>query len=235
MVTKNPWLTFSPNEDDPKVHLADLPFFRGFNNGMESSETKSTDSYLLADHLEPFPYLGNPLANIFMLMANPGISDKEKKKTFRMNDEKLKHNRNNLRHEDLESMRTRIESPDDSKLESAWLKPRVRELVEKTSVQRVTEGLFLVNFHAYHSKSWYPIPFTFPTQHYSFHLISEAIKREAVIIMGRNKLGWLTAIPGLFEYKKETRNVIEFKSARSLHISEGNLRPGNFKKILDQL
>ena len=235
MVTKNPWLTFSPNEDDPKVHLTDLPFFRGFNNGMESSEIKSTGSYLLADHLEPFPYLGNPLANIFMLMANPGVSDKEKKISFRMNDEKLEHNRNNLRHQDLESMRTRIESPDDSKLESAWLKPRVRELVEKTSVQRVTEGLFLVNFHAYHSKSWYPIPFTFPTQHYSFHLISEAIKREAVIIMGRNKLGWLTAIPGLFEYKKETRNVIEFKSARSLHISEGNLRPGNFKKILDRL
>ena len=202
---------------------------------MESSKATSKDSYLLAEHLEPFPYLGNPLANIFMLMANPGISKKEEEKSFKMNDEKIKYSRKNLHLEDLESMRTRIESTDNSELESVWLKPRVRELVEKTSVQRVTKGLFLVNFHAYHSKSWYPIPFTFPTQHYSFHLINEAIKREAVIIMGRNKLGWLTAIPGLFEYKKETRNVIEFDSARSLYISEGNLRPDSFKKILDRL
>ena len=202
---------------------------------MESSKVTSKDSYLLAEHLEPFPYLGNPLANVFMLMANPGISKKEEKKSFKMNDEKIIYSRKNLRLEDLESMRTRIESTENSELESVWLKPRVRELVEKTSVQRVTKGLFLVNFHAYHSKSWYPIPFTFPTQHYSFHLISEAIKREAVIIMGRNKLGWLTAIPGLFEYKKETRNVIEFDSARSLYISEGNLRPDSFKKILDRL
>ena len=202
---------------------------------MESSKVTSKDSYLLAEHLEPFPYLGNPLANIFMLMANPGISKKEEVKSFKMNDKKIKYSRKNLHLEDLESMRTRIESTDNSELESVWLKPRVRELVEKTSVQRVTKGLFLVNFHAYHSKSWYPIPFTFPTQHYSFHLINEAIKREAVIIMGRNKLGWLTAIPGLFEYKKETRNVIEFDSARSLYISEGNLRPDSFKKILDRL
>ena len=232
---ENPWLTFNPKEDEPKVHRTDLPFFRGFNNGMESSKVTSKDSYLLAEHLEPFPYLGNPLANVFMLMANPGISKKEEKKSFKMNDEKIIYSRKNLRLEDLESMITRIESTENSELESVWLKPRVRELVEKTSVQRVTKGLFLVNFHAYHSKSWYPIPFTFPTQHYSFHLISEAIKREAVIIMGRNKLGWLTAIPGLFEYKKETRNVIEFDSARSLYISEGNLRPDSFKKILDRL
>ena len=105
-----------------------------------------------------------------------------------MNASKLEQNRKNLRHEDLESFRSRIDSPNEPELESVWFKPRVRELVAATSVERVTRGLFLVNFHAYHSRSWHPIPFTFPTQHYSFNLVSEAVRRDALIIMSRNML-----------------------------------------------
>ncbi len=161
------------------------------------------ENYLLAEHLEPHPYLGNPKANVLVLMANPGVNEKEKNPKFRMNSKKLDQNRKNLRHEDLESFRSRIDSPNESAMESAWFKPRVRELVAKTSVDRVTNGLFLVNFHAYHSKSWYPIPFTFPTQYYSFNLVTEAVKRDALIIMSRNMLGWFTAVLSCLTIKTE--------------------------------
>jgi hypothetical protein len=148
-----------------------------------------------------------------------------------MNANKLEQNRKNLRHLDLESFRSRIDSPKEPKMESAWFKPRVQELVSKTSVERVTRGLFLINFHAYHSKSWHPIPFTFPTQHYSFHLVSEAIKRDALVIMSRNMLGWFTAVPGLYDHK----NRAEFKSTRSIYLTEGNLGKPDFKKLLARL
>lgn len=231
----NPWLTFNPAPEAPKLHEQDAVFVKAFNNGMKSSDIKSKANFLLAEHLEPFPYLGNPNANVFLLMANPGVNADEKKKSFKMHPEKILQNRRNLRHEDLDSIKSRIDSPNKPELESIWLKPRVRELVERTSAQRVSNGIFLVNFHAYHSKSWRTIPVTFPTQHYSFYLIKEAIKREAVIIVGRNKLGWVTAVPGLFEYKEESGNVIEFDSKRSIYISSGNLKSKAFERIIERI
>ena len=230
-VIENPWLTFRPAENEPKVHPTDLPFFQGFNKGMGAREGSDKKNYLLANHLEPHPYLGNPKANVLVLMANPGVNEKEKNPKFRMNASKLEQNRKNLRHEDLESFRSRIDSPNEPEFESVWFKPRVRELVAATSVERVTRGLFLVNFHAYHSRSWHPIPFTFPTQHYSFNLVSEAVRRDALIIMSRNMLGWFTAVPGLFDHE----NRVEFESTRSVYLTQGNLGKKAFKKLLERL
>jgi hypothetical protein len=198
---------------------------------MGSRKGNEKKNYLLAEHLEPHPYLGNPAANVLVLMANPGVNDEEKNPKYRMNEKKLLQNRRNLRHEDLDSFRSRIHSPDEPELESIWFKPRVRELVEETSIDRVTKGIFLVNFHAYHSRSWHPIPFTFPSQHYSFYLVSEAINRNAIIIMSRNMLGWFTAVPGLFEHK----NRFEFESTRSVYLTQGNLGKSVFKKVIERI
>ena len=223
---ENPWLTFNPEEDAPKFHDLDKAHAQAFNKGIGTR-----DEYRLAEHLEPFPFLGNPLAKIFVLLANPGTSDKEDKPDFRMYPKKADQNRRNLRHEDLDSFLSRIHSPDNPELESEWLKPRIRKVVEVTSPAQVSEGFFLVNFHAYHSKSWHSIPYTFETQRYSFHLVSKAIERNALIIMSRNMLGWFTAIPELYEYK----NRVTFKSSRSVHISEQNLGTEAYKELLKRL
>ena len=228
---ENPWQAFNPEVNAPKVHPADYPFFLGFNKGIGAREVDDKENYILAEHLEPHPYLGNPLANVLVLMANPGINDEEQNPKFRMNKRKLDLNRKNLRHEDLESFRTRIHSPNEPELESSWFKPRVRELMAATSAERVARGLFLVNFHAYHSKSWHPIPFTFPTQYYTFNLVSEAIKRDALIIMSRNMLGWFTAVPELFDHK----NRAEFRSSRSIYLTKGNLENRDYQKLLERL
>ena len=222
----NPWATFEPEENAPKFHDLDKAHAEAFNKGVEARH-----EYRLAEHLEPFPYLGNPLANIFVLLANPGTSDREDKPGFRMHPMKADQNRRHLRHEDLDSFLSRIYSPDNPELESEWLKARVREVVDETSPAQVAHGIFLVNFHAYHSKSWHAIPYTFETQRYSFFLVSEAIGRNALVIMSRNMLGWFTAIPELYDY----RNRVTFKSSRSVHISEKNLGTDAFKELLMRL
>lgn len=223
---ENPWLNFNPDEGAPKFHDLDKAHAQAFNKGLGTR-----DEHRLAEFLEPDPYLGNPLANIFVLLANPGTSDKGDRPDFRMPPMKADQDRRHLRHEDLSSFASRIHSPDYPELESEWLKARIRKVVDDTSLAQVSHGIFLVNFHAYHSKSWYPIPYTLETQRYSFHLVSEAIKRNALIIMSRNKLGWFTAIPELFDYK----NRVTFKSSRSVHISEKNLGPETYKALLMRL
>jgi hypothetical protein len=222
---ENPWHSFNPKGGEPKFHHLDRAHAQAFNKGQTRAE------YKLAEHLEPFPYLGNPLANIFVLLANPGTSDREDNPNFQMNPVKAAQNRRNLVHKDLDSFRSRVHSPENPELESEWLKPRIRKVVEATSPEQVAQGFFLVNFHAYHSRSWHTIPYTFETQRYSFHLVIEAIKRGSLIIMSRNMLGWFTAIPDLYEYK----NRIMFKSSRSVHISENNLGTINYRKLLNRL
>ena len=219
---ENPWLTFDPEVDAPKFHDLDRAHAEAFNKGIEARH-----EYRLAAHLEPFPYIGNPLANTFVLLANPGVNENEARPDFRMNPMRLDQNRRNLRHEDSSSILTKILSPDNPELEDKWLKPRIRKIVHDSSLARVSEGIFLVNYHAYNSKSWHAIPFTFETQRYSFHLVNEAIRRNALIIMKRNMLGWFTAIPGLYDFK----NRVIFKSSRSVHISEENLGIEAYKEL----
>jgi hypothetical protein len=223
---ENPWLTFYPKENAPKFHDLDMAHARGFNKGLEGR-----NEYMLAEHLEPYPYLGNPNANIFVLLTNPGISKRETDPSFRINLENVNRNQRNLRHESADSHLSWLHSPENPERESEWLIPRIRNVVHQTSLERVSSGLFLINYHPYNSKSWYPIPFTFETQRYSFHLVSEAIKRNALIIMSRNILGWFTAIPGLYDYKKR----VMFKSSRSVHISQENLGTTTYEELLNRL
>lgn len=223
---ENPWLTFYPKENAPKFHDLDRAHAQAFNKALEGH-----NEYKLAEHLEPYPYWGNPNANIFVLLANPGISKRETDVSFRINPENVNRNLGNLRHESADSFLSWVHSPDNPERESEWLIPRIRKVVHETSLERVSSGLFLINYHPYNSISWYPIPFTFETQRYSFHLVSEAMKRNALIIMSRNKLGWFTAIPGLYEYK----NRVTFVSSRSVHISQENLGSEAYENLLKRL
>ena len=223
---ENPWLTFNPKDNAPKFHELDKAHVQAFNQGLEGRS-----EYRLAEHLEPYPYVGNPNANIYVLLANPGISKRETDPSFRNNIENVNRNRRNLRHESSDSFLSWMHSPDNPERESEWLIPRIKNVVSATSLERTSSGLFLINYHPYNSISWYPIPYTFETQRYSFHLVSEAMKRNVLIIMSRNILGWFTAVPGLFDYQ----NRITFKSSRSVHISQENLGPQGYIELLRRL
>lgn len=223
---ENPWLNFCPKENEPKFHDLDRAHAQAFNKALEGHQ-----EYKLAEHLEPYPYMGNPNANVFVLLANPGINKRETDPIYRTNSEYVNRNLRNLKHESADSFLSWVHSADNPERESDWLIPRIRKVVHETSLERVSTGLFLINFHAYNSKSWYPIPYTFETQRYSFHLVNEAMKRGALIVMSRNILGWFTAIPGLYDYK----NRVTFVSSRSVHISQENLGSEAYKNLLKRL
>ena len=222
---ENPWLNYNPTHDEPGFHTLDKAHALAFNKGM------ARERFKLAEHLEPFPYLGNPNAGVVVLLANPGVNEKEADTRFRLTPDEIAQNRRNLSHMDLKPGESTIHSTSVSGFESAWLKPRIRELVQATSLDQVSQGVFLANFHAYNSKSWYPIPYTFETQRYSFYLVGEALKRNSIIIMSRNLLGWFTAIPELYDYK----NRVNFKSSRSVYITRGNLGTEEFERVKSRI
>lgn len=222
---KNPWVHYLQQRSGDTFHDLDRKNIKAFNSAMAGRK-----NFLLADYLEPFPYLGNPKAPVLVLLANPGKSGKEARKSYKMPPDKLRLSNGNLLHKG-DDFPKRLHSPDMPSLESKWFKARTKRLVEDTSVEVVSNNLFFVNFHAYHSKSWYPIPFTFETQRYSFWLVTKALDRGAIVLMSRNTIGWLTAVPALVSYK----NRFEFQSSRSVHISSNNLTSKTYRKIVARL
>lgn len=222
---KNPWVEYLQQQSRDTFHDSDRENAKAFNTAM-----KGRKSFLLADYLEPFPFLGNPKAPVLVLLANPGKSGREAQRNYKMSPEKLRLSNDNLLHKG-DDFPKRLHSPDMPSLESKWFKARTKRLVEDTSVEAVSNNLFFVNFHAYHSKSWYPIPFTFETQRYSFWLVTKALNRGAMVLMSRNTIGWLTAVPALVSYK----NRFEFRSSRSVHISGNNLTQKTYRNILREI
>jgi len=228
---KNPWQDYFKRNFDDAYHPRDKEHVNAFNEAI--STHGSSDKYILRKDLEPLPYLGNPVAPVLVLLANPGAGGSGPERNIKFASRKLELHKKNLLHqqESINDYVVQFESPDDNLLESPYFKKHTRQLAQATSTELVATKIFFVNFHGYQSKSWHPIPFTFPTQLYTFFLVSEAIKREALVIMSRNKLGWFTAVPNLLEYK----NRIEFLNSRNIYMTEGNFRKGDFKKVLKRL
>ena len=228
---KNPWHEYFDRNYKDMYHPQDRQHVHAFNKSV--SGQSSSENYKLRRDFEPLPYLGNPVAPVLVLLANPGAGGSGREKNVKFTGRKLELHKRNLLHqqERIADYVDRFDSPDENILESPYFKRHTKQLAELTSTESVASKIFFVNYHAYQSKSWYPIPFIFPTQHYTFFLIEQAIKRDALIIMSRNKLGWCTAVPQLFDY----RNRIEFLNTRNIYLTKGNFRRGEFKKILERL
>jgi len=139
---KNPWFEYLSRSNRTNFHPEDEANALGFNASIEGRT-----SLILAEHLEPFPYLGNPKAPVIILLANPGMSDKEAKRTYKISKEKLKLSNDNLIHANNSNLSLTLKSGKRD-LESPWFQARTRKLVEKTSIEAVAENLFFINFHA---------------------------------------------------------------------------------------
>jgi len=227
----NPWREYFTRSNTAKFHPADEVHCHAFNEAI--APQKNSHLHKLREDLEPLPYLGNQNAPILVLLANPGAGGSGPERNVEFSGKKLELHKKNLLHDqqDTNDYAQKFNSPDDNLLESPYFKQCTRELVNLTSVEAVATRIFFVNYHAYQSKSWFPIPFTFPTQDYTFFLVDQAVKRNALIIMKRNMLGWFTAVPSLSRH----RNIGEFKSSRRISLTERNLEESVFQEVVERL
>jgi hypothetical protein len=228
---RNPWHDYFKRDFIDKFHPQDIAHVKAFNAAISSQEYSNL--YTLRSDIEPLPYLGNPLAPVLVLLANPGAGGSGPEKNSKFTGRKLELHKRNLLHQqkNVDDYVERFESSDENLLERPYFKKHTEQLAQLTSIESVATKIFFVNFHGYQSKSWQAIPFIFPTQLYTFYLVSAAIKRQALIITSRNKVGWFTSVPGLMEYE----NRIEFLNTRNIYMTKGNFKRGQFKKVLERL
>lgn len=219
---RNPWRDLDVVRDRFLIHKDDAPHVLAYNKLRANSK-----NFTIATHVPPLPYVGNPSAPIVILLANPGLSRDEANPNFRLPKKLREANQANLLHKRImtsEGKRSTL----FLHMQGTWWRSRLRRLIEESSTEVVSEGVFFANFHPYHSKSWKNINFTLPTQHYTFDLIRNAIDSDAYVLMSRNTEGWMTSIPELLDYPRKSF----FNSSRSVHISPKNVGSKTFRDLI---
>ncbi|MBR6624707.1 MAG: hypothetical protein IKL01_00560 [Mailhella sp.] len=216
---RNPWLDLS--YDGPEYVLSsDRDAVLAYNNKKTEDEKKF--------HLElpPEPYHGNPDAPVLLLAKCPSYRDNDApfmldNKDFR------KAMRATLLHEPQEFPFYYL-APEFSKSPGAeYWKKGLAEL-SRFSWRHLANKLFVLNYYPY--KCVFPTSFPKSSSTpYTGHLLKNAIKRNALIIVYSGKKEWEKLAP-LQDYK----NAIYPNAQRQLSITYKNF-PKDFYRILDAL
>lgn len=177
----------------------------------------------------PVPYLGNfKKAQIVLLCLNPGYD-----KIL----DQLAHKDKSYYQENLRSLNFASKIPfyclnpgfDYSGGYKWWVR-LLKQLIEKYSLKLLSEKLMCLQYLPYHSKTFKNPPCLLPSQNYTFCLLKKAIKEQKVIVIMRSKKLWFSTVPEL-----KTYDFIELKNYRMPYLTRGNIKNGNFEKIIRAL
>jgi hypothetical protein len=107
-----------------------------------------------------------------------------------------------------------------------WWFLRLRLLIEEFSIERVRSTVACVEWFPYHSSTFRKLPILLPSQLYSFGLVTDAIAREAVIVVMRSRGFWTDSVPSL-----ASADYLELKVPRSPYMTPANLTPEGFERV----
>ena len=218
----NPWKKFEIS--DSMIHEADVEAVRQHNSRVGSD-------YQFLDHLAPEPWIGDTSARVLVLLANPGatlqdVQRKPQKLASLINQLSIANLRGELKDYPHFFFDPRLIGSDGYN----WYASRFAHLIKETSAQNVSQKILSCELVPYHSFSWRKPRLLPPTQQYTFNLVVEAMKRDAVILIGRGRAEWFKNVPGLEKYSR----YFQPSSPQSAYVSPNNYGK-NFEKILQAI
>lgn len=219
----NPWLDL-PSPDGSWVHPEDRAYVEAFNDVVGSKRPE----HRLVVEARPEPWVGRiHRAPILVLSANPGWTDADVEATQRPEVARLVE-ANLSGEEPLFWLDPRVEDTPGG----AWYRRRLLgEVLKHADTEQVADSVALVDFHAYHSKNWTPLPVTLPTQRYTFEVVRSRLQDEVVVVVTRATHEWLVAVPELVDHRLR----FSTNSTRTPRLSPGNLPAPGWAAILERL
>jgi len=217
---QNPWqrLPFRP----PFVLAEDHERISKFN---ESAKVQVQHKVQL--EILPEPFLGRPKAPVVLLNLNPGYNAvtnpvQHAKAMF------ARRSRENLLHTEVDYPFYLIDPGIRDR--TAWWDRKLRRLLEDERLENsadsrrkvVANCVLCVEYFPYHSKKFKHRKLRVGSQDYSFWLVREAIRGEAVILLMRGKKLWCSEIPALQSYSR----LYVSKSVQNPAISPANFPEG---------
>lgn len=210
---QNPWINLPKN--DPYILFEDQEAFE--THGL------STQDFGLRLEVLPVPFIGSlNSAKIVLLGLNPGFSEDDLIKP----QEDFEENQKALTFSS--SIPFYCLNPLWQKNGGyVWWSKILKQLISIKGLSVVQKETMCIQYFPYHSKSFVRVPFTLPSQNFSFDLVREAIKKNLIIVVMRSKKLWFEAVPELISYP-----YIEVKNYRRPFLSRNNMRSEDFDKIL---
>lgn len=186
----------------------------------------SPDHRLRVQTTLPEPFIGNlRQATVIVLLANPGWAEA---------DDQV-HTDPGLREAILGCIReqpgkTRHYYLDDERADTpggTWSRMKTRQLRETVGHDTVVDRLAIAEWLPYRSHRFKPL--LVPSARYTHHLVAEAVKRDAWLVV-RSRRQWEEAVPSMVGY----RRAVSFKS-QNASVSAGNLPDGVFESICEAM
>ena len=186
---------------------------------VENNKAKFNEETELQFELLPEPFLGNPLAPVILLNLNPGYSPDDI--TYHQQPKFIELSRANLNLQLLEYPIFLL-NPSLSAPGRDWWEKKLGSLIRDTSKEVVANNVLCVEYFPYHSKKFGHHKLQLQSQEYSFHLVRQAIARNAVIVLMRSRKLWVTEVPELENY----RFLFSVRSVQNPTISPRNCPEG---------
>lgn len=217
---QNPWL-FLP-EASPFVLPGDRESILNFN-------ARAKQDHKIHLELLPEPYLGNPQAKIVLLNGNPGFD--EDVHIYHNNANFVKAYRTNLYHERQEYPFYLLNPQFEKSPGFEWRYDTLERLLIQFhyDLKKIANEIFVIEYFPYPSKN-FGFYKGILSQQYSFYLLKEAMKRDALIIQMRAKTNWQKMNPYLRSYHR----YYVLNSPQNVKITENNC-PDGYPEILRAL
>ncbi len=213
---QNPWLNLP---EKPLFVLAcDEQIILDFNYKLNAR-------YHLHLEILPEPYTGNPEAKIILLNLNPGFYESNAR--FLTGDDYFqKTSRANLAHTCQEYSFYLLDPGNSRSPGHDWYRKKFRHLIDQFGIKKVAREICVIEYFPYHSEKFGCMT-RIPSQAYSFYLVQESMRRNAIIIQMRSKRVWQEAVPGLRSY----HNYYVLINPQNPAISQNNC-PDGYPEIL---
>ncbi len=209
----NPW--FALPTAGPFVLPEDSAAVDAFNARLPARSPCRID----VEAVIPEPFVGAVLtAPVIVLQLNPG-SDETNAAAHAVPEFRVALLAN-LRHELTDwpfyflHPRFRVSQPG-----GRWWTGKTRKLAEVVPLKRLAERLAVVEWFPYKSPR-YRLGCTVRSQEYGFSLVSDAMRRGALIVISRSHALWRKSVPALQDYRRQ----LTLASVQNVALTPNNLK-----------
>ena len=211
---ENYWASIS--NEKPFVAPSDFKFISKFNS------LDILEQFKLRLDVVPEPYIGDPRAPVYLLNLNPGFNEADVE--WHGKSEISRILKNNLLHSNIEYPFYPLNPKLGNAPVSGWWLQKLKRLIVSTSQEKVSRGVFCVEYHGYHSQKYKAIPKRIleghlPTQQYAAYIVRKAIEEDKYIVLMRSRKEWYSLVPELESYN----NFYKIKNPQNPQISVNNL------------
>lgn len=231
---KNPWTKINLKEDN-KILQIDQDIIS------EHNEKYSQDTRKQVSEIDyPEPFLGNPESSIYILLGNPGKSNKEKKDIEIIQNGLERNIQKNLNH-DFQNIEYPLYFLDPKFRKHSgynWWNNAFKNLIlddkkKECELKRkaLSNNIFIVELYGYHSKNSQKRLINnkkkLKSIDYSYFLVDKAIKENKIIIIARSISTWLQKVENLKNYD----NCYYLGNNRGIKFSKNTIPPKAYKSI----